>query len=67
MFHWLQFDFLNLAVTSVYPHIAGISALPDGVNELINNVFSELGFFVAENFVHHVWFNLIVISNLKII
>jgi hypothetical protein len=54
-----------LAVTSVYPPIAGISALRECINCLINNSFYKLGFFGAGNFVHYVWFIMIVISNLK--
>jgi hypothetical protein len=56
-----------LHTTSVYPHIAGISALGECVNGLINNAFCKMGFFVPEYFVHNVWFNLIAVSNVKII
>jgi hypothetical protein len=58
---------LHLPPTSVYPPIAGISALGECVNGLINNVFCKMGFFVPENFLHNVWLNLIVVSNVKII
>jgi hypothetical protein len=54
-------------LTSVYPHIAGISALSDCVNCLITKAFCAKGGFLSGNFVHNVWFKIDCFSKVKII